>query len=123
MIIMMGQRIKEARKNAGLTQTELAKKLGIKSAEISQYESDKRTPRWNIFNKLLDELNVTADEMLGREVTLVSEDDEYKIKASKKDMQILKSLKNYPKLYKVLLLDPNRNLKVINNNLKRVFPE
>ena len=61
--------------------------------------------------------------MLGREVTLVSEDDEYKIKASKKDMQILKSLKNYPKLYKVLLLDPNRNLKVINNNLKRVFPE
>ena len=120
---MIGQRLREARINAGITQTELAKIIGVKAAEISQYESDKRTPRWNIFIKILDKLNVSADEMLGREISIVSDDEEYNIKLAKKDLQILETIKSYPKLYKLLLIDPNRNIKVINNNLKEVFPE
>lgn len=120
---MTGQRLREARLSAGLTQSELARKIGVKPAEISQYESDKRTPRWNVFIKLLDELNITADEILGREVSIVSDDEEYQVKLARKDIEIIKSIKNYPKLYKLLSIDPNRNAKVINNNLKQVFPE
>lgn len=120
---MMGQRLKEARINAKLTQSELASIIGVKPAEISQYESDKRTPRWNIFVKILDKLNISADILLGREVSAISDDEEYHIKLSKKDLQILESIKNCPKLYKLLSSDPDRNTKVINNNLKEVFPE
>ena len=65
--MVAGQRLKEARKKANLTQVELANIIGVKAAEISQYESNKRTPRWPAFNKLLDALNITADEVLGRE--------------------------------------------------------
>ncbi|MBR3198546.1 MAG: helix-turn-helix transcriptional regulator [Bacilli bacterium] len=120
---MMGQRLREARINAGLTQTELAHIVGVKPAEISQYESDKRTPRWNVFIKLLDILNISADKILGREVTVISDDEDYTVKLSKKDLQIIENIRNNAKLYKVLLNDPNRNVKVINNNLKEVFPE
>ena len=120
---MMGQRLREARINAGLTQTELARIIGVKPAEISQYESDKRTPRWNVFIKMLDVLNISADKMLGREVTVVSDDEEYTVKLSKKDLQIIENIKKNAKLYKILSNDPNRNVKVINNNLKEVFPE
>ncbi len=120
---MMGQRLKEARTNAGITQTELAKMIGVKAAEISQYESDKRTPRWNVFIKILDKLNISADKILGREITVVSDEEDYTVKLAKKDLQIIETIKNYPKLYKLLTNDPNRNIKVINNNLKEVFPE
>lgn len=120
---MTGQRLKEARINASLTQSELAKMIGVKPAEISQYESDKRTPRWNVFVKILDVLNISADMILGREISAVSDDEEYHIKLAKKDLQILQSIKSYPKLYRLLSNDPERNAKVINNNLKEVFPE
>lgn len=120
---MLGQRLKEARLNAKLTQTELAKILHVKPAEISQYESGKRTPRWNVFIKILDTFDLSADTLLGREISIVSEDEEYKIKVAKKDMQILEAIRNNHKLYKILYNDPTRSAKVINNNLKEVFPE
>lgn len=120
---MMGQRIKEARLKANLTQSKLAEMINVAPAEISQYESGKRKPRWDKFPKMLDVLDVTADEILGREVTVVSEDESYHAKVSKKDLQIISALKQNPKLYKIISLDPNRNVKVISNNIKEVFPE
>ena len=120
---MMGQRIKEARLKKKLNQTELAKIIGVAAAEISQYESGKRKPRWDKFPKLLDALDVTADEIIGREVTIVSDEQDYKVKMAKKDLQIINAIKQNKKLYNLLALDPERNVKVINNNLKEVFPE
>ena len=120
--MLAGQRLREARKNANLTQVELANMLGIKAAEISQYESDKRTPRWPVFRKMLDILDITADEVLGREIT-VHDDKEYKVRLSKEDLKILSSIKDNPKLYKILLKDPERNIHLINTNLKKLIPE
>ncbi len=120
--MLAGQRLKQARKEANLTQQELADMLGIKAAEISQYESNKRTPRWPIFNKLLDILNITADEILGREIT-VHDEEEYQIRLSKEDLKILSCIKENPKLYKALLNNPERNIHLISINLKKLVPE
>ena len=120
--MVAGQRLREARKNAKLTQAELARIIGVKAAEISQYESNKRTPCWPTFNKLLDALNITADEVLGRELTVHDEED-YEVKLAKEDLEILSNIKAHPTLYKILLADPERNIRVINNNLKSVLPE
>lgn len=120
--MVAGQKLKEARKNANLTQVQLANMLGIKAAEISQYESDKRTPRWPVFRKMLDILNISADEVLGREIT-VHDGEEYKVRLSKEDLQILSYIKENSKLYKVLLKDPKRNIQLINANLKKLIPE
>ena len=117
-----GQRLKEARKKANLTQEQLASMLGIKAAEISQYESDKRTPRWPVFRKLLDILNISADEVLGREIT-VHDDEEYQIRLSKEDLKIISCIKDNPVLYKTLLADPSRNVQLISNNIKKLIPE
>ena len=73
--MVAGQRLREARKKANLTQEELANIIGVKAAEVSQYESNKRTPRWPTFNKLLDALHITADEVLGRDVTVHDGED------------------------------------------------
>lgn len=120
--MVAGQRLREARKKANLTQEELANIIGVKAAEVSQYESNKRTPRWPTFNKLLDALHITADEVLGRDVT-VHDGEDYEVKMAKEDLQILSSIKENPKLYKALLSDPDRTVQVISNNLKHVLPE
>ena len=120
--MVAGQRLRKARKEANLTQEELANIIGVKAAEISQYESNKRTPRWPTFNKLLDALNITADEVLGREITVHSEED-YTVKLASIDLEILSNIKANPKLYKALLTDPKRTTQVINNNLKHILPE
>lgn len=120
--MVAGQRLREARKKVNLTQEELANIIGVKAAEVSQYESNKRTPRWPTFNKLLDALHITADEVLGRDVT-VHDGEDYEVKMAKEDLQILSSIKENSKLYKALLSDPERTVQVISNNLKRVLPE
>lgn len=120
--MVAGQRLREARKKVNLTQEELANIIGVKAAEVSQYESNKRTPRWPTFNKLLDALHITADEVLGRDVT-VHDGEDYEVKMAKEDLQILSSIKENPKLYKALLSDPERTVQVISNNLKHVLPE
>ena len=61
--------------------------------------------------------------MLGREVTAVSDDEEYKIKLSRMDLQILSIIKSYPKLYKKISNEPERKIKYLNNNINSILPE
>ena len=47
-----GERIKKARKKYGLTQKELAKKLGTTQANISQYEVGNRKPKIETLDRI-----------------------------------------------------------------------
>ena len=40
----MGERIKELRKANGMTQTELAEKMGVTKGTVSTWETDSRKP-------------------------------------------------------------------------------
>lgn len=54
----IGEKIKTARKKAGLTQKELGEKLGVSAAMIAQYETGKRTPKISTIEKII---NAIAD--------------------------------------------------------------
>lgn len=54
-----GQNIKAARKIAGLTQEQLAKKCGMATITIRQYESEKREPRLTQLDCIAKALGVT----------------------------------------------------------------
>lgn len=53
-----GDRLKEARNNAGMTRSELAKKLGITQSAISNYENGISSPKEDIMLKMFDILCV-----------------------------------------------------------------
>lgn len=53
-----GQRIKEARKNAKMTQAELAGKLGVPYQSVSQWERDTRNPKYETLKKIADAIGV-----------------------------------------------------------------
>jgi len=52
-IYMVGGNIRHLRKELGLTQEELASRVGLTQAQISDYERGRRTPSLHSLDKLL----------------------------------------------------------------------
>lgn len=60
----IGERIKEARKRAGMTQKELAEKLGIPYQGIGQWENNLRKPKLETLRKIAAALSVDVWEFI-----------------------------------------------------------
>jgi transcriptional regulator with XRE-family HTH domain len=61
----LGIRIAKLRKDRGFTQIELAEKLGLTQAIISDYERGRLRPHPGVLAGFAKTLDVTADELLG----------------------------------------------------------
>ena len=51
-MIVIGERIKELRKNSRYTQTELANLLGITKSTVAAYENDSRLPSYDVLVRM-----------------------------------------------------------------------
>jgi len=56
--VSFAARLRQAREQAGLTQQDLAKKLGVTKSAIGNYENGVSSPKWEILVKIFDALNV-----------------------------------------------------------------
>lgn len=63
---MIGERLKELRKERKLTQTELGNKINVTKVSISGYENGNRSPDTDTLQRLADYFDVTTDYLLGR---------------------------------------------------------
>lgn len=63
LALYIGSKIKELRKNKGLTQKELATLVNMGDTTIANYEKGFRTPKKNTLFKLANALSVTIDEL------------------------------------------------------------
>lgn len=63
----LGKRIATYRKKLGLTQDQLAEKLGLTAQAVSKWENDLSCPDITVLPKLADIFGVTTDALLGRE--------------------------------------------------------
>ena len=61
-----GQRLARLRREKGLTQEEIAEKIGISPQAVSKWENDVSSPDISIIISLSEILDVTTDELLGR---------------------------------------------------------
>lgn len=64
----IGRRLARIRKEQGYTQVELAKRIGIIQALVSDYERDKLRLNAEMLVRFSQALNVSADEILGLNV-------------------------------------------------------
>lgn len=62
---MIGKFLKQQREFAQLSQCELAKRTGIKQANISRWENDVQEPQINTIIQLAKFYNITVDELIG----------------------------------------------------------
>jgi len=105
----IGQNIKRLRKNADMTQEELAEILSISSQAVSRWETDSAMPDISLLPLLCSIFNISADELLGIDVTKQDEEiNEIRQKAntkssrgySKEAREILEEgLRKFPKSY------------------------
>ena len=62
----VGDKIKELRKKKDWSQTELAKKMNLKSSNLSRYEAGKIQPSLPIMERFAKVFNVSIDYLLGK---------------------------------------------------------
>lgn len=85
---MFTQRLKNARRNAKLTQEELAIKVNTTKATISNYENGHSTPSNDMLILLSDKLNISTDYLLGRSTTpTMSEQEEFEAFANNPELE------------------------------------
>lgn len=63
----LGKLIKSNREARGMTQEQLAKKVGCATITIRQYEAGKREPRFEIADKIAEALGISVFELIGYE--------------------------------------------------------
>ncbi|MBS1753471.1 MAG: LexA family transcriptional regulator [Ferruginibacter sp.] len=70
---LAGQNLKYLRKLRGWTQEEFAHKLGIKRSLIGAYEEERADPRLEVLEILADMFKLSLDELLLKDLSVVSE--------------------------------------------------
>jgi transcriptional regulator with XRE-family HTH domain len=82
----MGERIQQLRKNSGITQADLAKKIAISHTQMARYEIKNIYPPADVLKNLADVFGTTID-------FLVMGDTESKAQASLKDTELINQFK------------------------------
>ena len=62
--LSFGENLRRARKNAGITQTELAHSVGITERSLYNYEQNSRAPKIDVVKKFADVLGVNPEMLL-----------------------------------------------------------
>ena len=61
-----GERLRQIREQQGFTQKQFAEKIGSTERGIQRYESGDREPAFRVILAILDNVDVSADYLLGR---------------------------------------------------------
>jgi len=66
MKVRFGQKIKELRKEFGITQQQLADALNINHSTVALYETDQNNPSHEVLLKMAEYFDVSLDELYGK---------------------------------------------------------
>ena len=64
-MVNFGEKLKQLRKEAGMTQSDLAKRLNVTKSVVSYYELQERNPSPDVLIHLTEIFHVSADYLLG----------------------------------------------------------
>lgn len=116
--MIIGERLRKARINKGLSQEQLGKIIGVSKVSVCGYESGMRTPSLEILIKIVDALDLNPNYLLGRDTYAISDtNEEYRVALAKEDLEIINELKKHPSLYNKLISSPKRTIELINRQM------
>ncbi len=118
-MLLFDKRLKEMRLKCGLTQEELAQRVGLTKTSISCYESGMRSPTLATLIDLANELNVELTYFLGVDHYQVASDDStYGKNIAADELKLLMEFRKHPELYKKLLEDPKRMIEFLEKKMR-----
>jgi len=95
-MVDFGKKLKELRLQAGLTQKELAERIGVTKSVVSYYELQERHPSPDMLVKLAAVFHVTTDFLLGidnQKMLDISDLDDEDISLLQHTISVLRSKK------------------------------
>ena len=107
----IGERIKAARKAAGMSQKDLAAKMGVTQSNISQYENDYATPSMATLFKYADALGCGVSDLLFDKEAAFAAIERYS-KPEKKEERIRRQIAYYDSLDRAHLV-PDEEEKLV----------
>ena len=117
--MIIGSRLKKARKKMGLTQEQLGSLIGVKKATICSYEKETRNPTIDNIIELIYALGVSADYLLGTDKiikTEVVDNPKYRT-MTKEEVMFIDILRKDKLVYEILFEDPKRGADLIKKKL------
>lgn len=85
--MLLNTRLKELRKENGITQSELAKSLNVSRSSIAMYENGERIPSYETLEVISDFFNFSILYLLGKESVDYSNEELFKINEKLSDNQ------------------------------------
>lgn len=76
---LIGKRIQDARLAAGLSQTELAERIGTSTSHVSRIETGRSDLKISSFVKIIETLQVSADDLLQANVPVVNDKKQWQL--------------------------------------------
>jgi transcriptional regulator with XRE-family HTH domain len=87
---MFGEQLKKLRKLRGISQYDLADRLGFTRGQIANYEQGKRQPDFETLQKIADFFEVSIDDLLGRKIN-----PDYELSKQKTEFIVKEIVKKY----------------------------
>lgn len=91
-----GDVIKKRRLEKGISQKELAERLGLSPQNIAQWETGKRNPKIQTLEKIAAALEIPITDLLPEQMAYISQDDYEMIHLLRPDLNITEILQNIP---------------------------
>ncbi len=118
-MLLFSKRLKEIRKQAGLTQQQLGDMIGVTKVSVCCYEKGTRTPTLDTLIDLANVLHVEFTYLLGNDEYVVADDDvAYGMNLAKDEINLIQSLRKHVDLYNRLIADPERVIKLIEQKIR-----
>ncbi len=117
--MLIGSRLKAARKKCGLTQSELGKLVGVGKSAICSYEKETRNPSLDTIIEFIYCLGVSSDYLLGADniiKTNVLENPKYRTMTNE-EVMFIEILRKDKIVYEMLFDDPRRGSELIKKKL------
>lgn len=118
-MILFSKRIKELRKEAGLTQQQLGDKLNVTKGSICSYENGTRMASIEILIEISNLFHVDLDYLIGTDSYVVSDNKEnYGMRMAKEEIDLIIELRKHSDLYSNLINNQKRTIELIEKKIR-----
>ncbi len=117
--MLVGSRLKSARKKLGLTQEELGNLVGVGKSAICCYEKETRNPNLETIIELIYTLGVSSDYLLGTDKIIktdVVDNPRYRT-MTKEEVAFIDELRKDKIVYEILFQDPKRGSDLVKQKI------